>query len=157
MRATGHGLASMGVLSVLAAVVAGVAGGVGGYTFLYAKGASYMTDDPAACANCHVMHAEFDGWVKGSHRKAAVCNDCHTPPGLVAKYFTKALNGWHHSQAFTTGDFPDVIRIKDRNRAVTEGACRKCHQAIVDAVDGPHGGQGKLECLRCHPSVGHME
>lgn len=145
------------VLLMAVSVLVGTSAGVGTYAFLYARGASYLTDDPAACANCHVMHAEFDGWMKGSHRKVAVCNDCHTPAGVVAKYLTKALNGYHHSAAFTTGNFPDVIRIKDRNRAVAEGACRKCHEAITEAVDGPHGSEGRLECLRCHSSVGHLE
>lgn len=28
--------------------------GIGGYTFVYAKGGSDLTNDPAACANCHV-------------------------------------------------------------------------------------------------------
>lgn len=36
-------------------VAAGLAVGVGGYTFVYARGASYLTNDPAACANCHVI------------------------------------------------------------------------------------------------------
>jgi hypothetical protein len=25
------------------------------YTFVYAKGYSYLTNDPGACANCHIM------------------------------------------------------------------------------------------------------
>src|SRR5688572_23773077 len=37
-----------------AAIAIGAAAGVGGFTFVYAEGASYLTDDPAACANCHV-------------------------------------------------------------------------------------------------------
>ena len=56
----------------------GVAVGVGSYTFIYAKGYSYVTNNPAACANCHVMQDHFDAWAKGSHRVAASCNDCHT-------------------------------------------------------------------------------
>ena len=36
-------------------VVVGVAFGIGLYTFAYAKGWSYLTDNPASCANCHVM------------------------------------------------------------------------------------------------------
>jgi hypothetical protein len=28
----------------------GLAAGVGGYTFIYARGASYLTNDPKACA-----------------------------------------------------------------------------------------------------------
>ena len=33
----------------------GLALGVGAYTFVYAKGYSYLSNDPQACANCHVM------------------------------------------------------------------------------------------------------
>jgi cytochrome c nitrite reductase small subunit len=47
---------------VLAAVLVGVLVGVGSYTFIYAKGYAYMTNDPAACANCHVMRDHFAAW-----------------------------------------------------------------------------------------------
>ncbi len=144
-------------LLLAAALSVGVAAGFGVYTFLYARGASYMTDDPTACANCHVMHAHYDAWVKGGHRHVAVCNDCHTPPGFVAKYFVKALNGWHHSEAFTTGNFVEPIRIKASNRRVTESACRHCHQDVVEAMDGTHPGVGRTDCLHCHAGVGHMQ
>ena len=123
------------VLANVAAASLGLAAGVGAYTFLYARGASYLTDDPRACANCHVMEEQYVGWTKSSHRAVAVCNDCHTPPGLVPKYGTKAINGFNHSFAFTTGRFPEPIRITGRNRRVTEAACRKCHEPIVEAID----------------------
>jgi cytochrome c nitrite reductase small subunit len=147
-------------LALLLGALLGVAVGVGAYTFGYARGASYFTNDPAACANCHVMSEQYDGWRKSSHHAVAVCNDCHTPPGFLPKYFTKASNGFWHSFYFTTGDFPDPIRIRPRNREVTEAACRKCHQDIVEAIDVAHGaarGQERAECLRCHNSVGHAE
>jgi cytochrome c nitrite reductase small subunit len=143
-------------LAALTGAVAGLAAGVGGFTFFYARGASYLTNDPGACANCHVMHEQFDGWVKGSHRAVAVCNDCHTPPGLVAKYFTKGVNGFFHSFAFTTGRFPEHIRITERNRRVTESACRHCHAAVVAVIQGSTG-RGPANCLACHPGAGHME
>jgi cytochrome c nitrite reductase small subunit len=150
-----------GRLPVAAIVVGGVVGlaiGVGAYTFVYAKGASYLTDDPAACANCHIMNEQLSGWVKSSHRSVAVCNDCHTPPGLVPKYVTKAENGFWHSFAFTTGRFHEPIQITPRNRAVTESACRKCHADIVAAIEGPPSVDAKpLSCIRCHRSVGHLE
>jgi cytochrome c nitrite reductase small subunit len=138
------------------ALLTGIAGGVGAYTFVYAKGASYLTNDPRACVNCHVMREQYDGWVKGSHRSVAACNDCHTPPGFVGKYTTKALNGFWHSFAFTTGWFHEPIAITARNRDVTESACRGCHQSIVDAIEA-HPTSGELACLRCHTSVGHLE
>jgi cytochrome c nitrite reductase small subunit len=134
----------------------GFAAGLGGYTFMYAKGGSYLTNDPAACANCHIMREHYDGWLKSSHRVVAVCNDCHTPPGFVAKYATKASNGFWHSFAFTTGRFPEPLRIKPHNREVTELACRKCHQDIVEAIEGPHYSAAEQSCVRCHSSVGHL-
>lgn len=83
------------IAGIVAGTAVGVAAGVGGYTFIYARGASYLTNDPAACANCYVMRDQFDGWAKSSHHAVAVCNDCHTPHDLVGKYMTKGLNGYH--------------------------------------------------------------
>jgi cytochrome c nitrite reductase small subunit len=143
------------VLLALAAGI-GLAAGAGAFTFIYARGASYLTNDPAACANCHVMREHYEGWLKSSHHSVAVCNDCHTPAGLIPKYLTKGLNGFWHSYAFTTGWFPDSIQIGARNREVTEGACRKCHADIVQAIEGPHGQSGRTSCVRCHGSVGHL-
>jgi cytochrome c nitrite reductase small subunit len=79
---------------VIVVMVLGVGIGLGSYTFVYARGWAYMTDDPRACANCHVMNEQYDGWIKSSHRSVAVCNDCHVPDGVVAKYATKASNGF---------------------------------------------------------------
>ena len=145
------------VTVVVFAVAAGLALGMGGYTFIYAKGGSYLTNDPAACANCHIMQEHYDGWIKSSHRSVATCNDCHTPPGFVPKYLTKADNGWRHSWAFTTGRFPDPIRQIDRSRKVTESACRKCHADIVAGIEGPHRPGLETSCIRCHSSVGHLK
>jgi cytochrome c nitrite reductase small subunit len=136
--------------------VLGLALGIGVYTFVYARGYSYMTNDPEACRNCHVMNEQFDGWVKSSHRAVAVCNDCHTPPGLVGKYGTKAMNGFWHSFYFTSGRFPDPVQITGRNRAVTEKACRHCHQEIVAAIDAGHPAGDGVSCIDCHRSVGHL-
>lgn len=138
-------------------ISAGLFAGGGGYTFLYAKGGSYLTNNPQACANCHIMQEEYDGWIKSSHRAVATCNDCHTPSGFFAKYFTKAENGWRHSRAFTTGDFPEPIRQIPRSRAITEQACRKCHADIVDAIEGPHRSGASISCIRCHRTVGHLK
>ena len=122
-------------LLAAAAVLAGAAGGAGLYTFAYAKGASYLTNDPRACANCHIMEEQYSAWLKSSHRAVAVCNDCHTPHTVLGKYTTKALNGFWHSFYFTTGTHPDPVRITPRNAAITERACRDCHAAIVHAID----------------------
>jgi cytochrome c nitrite reductase small subunit len=143
------------IVIIVIAVLMGLAAGIGSYTFLYAKGASYMTDDPEACANCHVMNEQFGGWIVSSHRAVAVCNDCHTPAGFIPKYFTKASNGFWHSFAFTTGWFHEPIQIRQSNQRVTEKACRKCHDGIVVAIEGIHEGDREISCIRCHDQVGH--
>ncbi len=144
------------IAQILVGAAFGAAVGVGGYTFVYARGYSYLSDNPDVCANCHVMHAHHAGWMKGSHRSVATCNDCHTPPGFVGKYVTKGTNGFWHSFAFTTGWFPDTIRIRPSNHDVTEQACRKCHSDITEMMDGPHRQGEPTDCVRCHKTVGHL-
>src|SRR5690606_5488477 len=93
----------------------GVVAGTGLFTFSYAEGGSYLSDDPAACANCHVMNDHFYDWQRGPHHAVAVCNDCHAPDTLIPKYAVKAINGWNHSVAFTTGRFDDPFQITAMN------------------------------------------
>lgn len=139
----------------MTALIAGAAVGIGLTTFVYAEGAAYLSDDPNACANCHVMQAQLDGWSRSSHHTAATCNDCHLPHDFAGRWLVKAGNGVRHSFAFTTGAFHEPIRIGDGNRAVVERACRSCHAPIVDAIDHPGTATGALACARCHPDVGH--
>ena len=145
------------LLAVGVALVLGSAVGLGSYTFVYAKGGSYLGNDPNACANCHIMRDHLDGWYKASHRSVATCNDCHTPSGFLSKYLTKAEHGFFHSLAFTTGEFHDPIQIKERSRRVTENACRKCHQDIVHDIYLTTSCNDTLSCIRCHAGVGHMK
>ena len=141
---------------ITVAVVLGAGAGLGFFTFGYARGASYLTNDPAACANCHIMQEHYTAWTKSSHRAVAVCNDCHTPHNFVGKYSTKALNGFWHSFYFSTGDFPDPLRITPRNHEVTEHACRYCHEQITETIDhGASTPDEPISCVRCHPNVGH--
>ena len=122
--------------TLLLGVLLGLAIGLGGYTFIYSKGYSYLTNNPAACANCHVMRAQYDAWLKSSHHSAATCNDCHTPHNIFGKYAVKANTGFWHSFYFTTGWYPDTIEITRFDHRVTENACRRCHQNITAAIDG---------------------
>jgi cytochrome c nitrite reductase small subunit len=146
---------------ILLGVPMGAAIGIGGFTFVYAKGYSYLSNNPEACANCHVMNDQYNGWVKSSHHSVAVCNDCHTPPSFVGKYMTKASNGFWHSYYFTTNTFHEPIRMTEGNRRVTELACRNCHEHITTAIDahasaGDAASEAALSCIRCHRNVGHM-
>lgn len=143
------------ILATVLALILGTVTGLGVYTFIYAKGASYLGNDPNSCANCHIMQDHLDAWVKSSHRSVATCNDCHTPSGLIPKYFTKAEHGFFHSLAFTTNDFHEPIQMKERSRRVTERACRKCHQEVVHDIEAFQKPGETLSCIRCHADVGH--
>lgn len=148
---TSRGMSFLPVPLTLVALAGGLAG-LGAFAFQYAKGSSYLGNDPATCANCHVMEGHYGGWLAAPHHHVVTCNDCHTPAGPVSKYVVKAANGYHHSLAFTLGGYPDVIRARPESSAVVEANCRRCHAEIVDSL--VHGGD--VACIRCHASVGHL-
>jgi cytochrome c nitrite reductase small subunit len=139
---------------IVVGVLIGLTVGLGLYTLVYAKGYAYLTNHPQACTNCHVMQEYYDAWEKSGHRAVAGCNDCHAPHNLVGKYLTKAENGFFHSLAFTSGQFPDNITIRERDYRVTESTCRSCHAAITLAIAGPHNTE-TISCIPCHFDVGH--
>jgi cytochrome c nitrite reductase small subunit len=140
---------------ILLAVLLGMTGGVGAFTFGYGKGHSYLSNDPNACANCHVMQDHFDSWQKSSHAHVAVCNDCHLPHDPIGKWIVKADNGFFHSLAFTLDNFHEPIQIKPRNRRVTQGACISCHSDFVHSMLPAESGGDMLNCIHCHSDVGH--
>lgn len=147
---------SLVVLLTILALTVGAALGLGLFTFVYAQGYSYMRDDPAVCANCHVMKNHLDAWAKGSHKNVATCNSCHTPHNVVGKYAVKAINGFNHSLKFTTGDYPDVMRANAMNKYVTETACRSCHMDVIHDIDIKRAPNDEaVTCVRCHRFVGH--
>ena len=136
----------------------GLFAGVGGYTFYYAHGLSYFSNDPRACVNCHVMRDHFDGWLKSPHHAVATCNDCHTPHDFIGKYYTKASHGFWHSYYFTTNTFHEPIQIGETSRQVTEESCRYCHQPMVDSITVSENESHfmQVSCIRCHRNVGHQ-
>lgn len=143
------------VLPVALAVMTGVLIGVGAFTFGYGQGASYLSNNPQACANCHVMQGHLDSWQKSSHRHVAVCNDCHLPHHPIGKWITKGDNGFFHSLAFTLENFDEPIKIKPRNRRVTQAACLHCHADFVHPILPDESGGEALSCVHCHSDVGH--
>ena len=50
----------------------------------------------------------------------------------------KASNGYHHSEAFTFGNFREPIHINPRNAAVLNDNCLYCHREFVRRL--PHTG-----------------
>ena len=139
---------------VSAALLCGLAAGVGIYTFAYARGASYMTDNPRACANCHVMEEQYAGWSRSSHRSVAVCNDCHTPHRFPDKWIVKGINGFNHSLAFTLDTYPENIQIRGFNAEIARENCLECHATAVSMIEHV-GTDDTLNCVACHGNVGH--
>jgi cytochrome c nitrite reductase small subunit len=138
-------------------VALGIALGTGTYTGYYAEGFSYLSSDPRACVNCHMMRDHYDGWSKASHHAVATCNDCHSPHDFLRKYWTKAENGFWHSKAFTLQDFHDPLVIRPKNARILQNSCIRCHTEMVAHIieDEALEDGGAAYCVRCHASVGH--
>lgn len=131
---------------------AGVLFGLGAFTFDYAEGTSYLSNDPKACVNCHIMREQYDGWRKSTHHAVATCNDCHVPHDLIGKYYTKMEHGIRHSKGFTFQDFHEPIQIKESSLQIVQHNCVHCHAGLVGDLPGHGAG---LSCTHCHAGVGH--
>ena len=132
----------------------GIPAGVGLFTFGYAKGFSYLSSDPKACINCHVMNPQYDAWIKSGHRHTATCVDCHLPHAGIEKWIAKADHGFRHSAAFTLQNFKEPIEITPADRLLVLENCHRCHGELVQALrsDPVHGA---IDCLHCHRHAGH--
>lgn len=133
--------------------IVAIALALGVYTLWYAKAFAYLSDEPAACVNCHVMNDNFHSWVVSSHR-TATCNDCHLPHDGVAKYMAKIENGVRHAAAFTFENV-QTIRITEPHRQQLQQNCVRCHQASVDWVIQFQQGS-EMTCTKCHQGAGHV-
>ena len=129
--------------------------GLGTYTFSYAEGLSYMSNDPRACVNCHIMRDQYDGWQKASHHSSATCNDCHVPHELVGKYVVKVEHGWRHSKAFTLQDFHEPIRITPGDLKDVQANCIRCHENLTEQINHATHSGADADCTHCHRGVGH--
>lgn len=151
-------IGAIGLAYVILACSLGLASGVGLFTFGYGQGASYLSNQPETCTNCHIMQDYYDSWQKSSHHHVAVCNDCHLSHHPIGKWVTKADNGFFHSLAFTLGNFHEPIRIKPRNTRVTQNACLHCHETIAHDtlfLEADPDPATAFNCVRCHSDVGH--
>jgi len=143
-------------LMVLAACLIAIPAGIGAFTFVYAKGFSYLSTDPRACVNCHVMNLQYDAWLKSGHRHVASCVECHLPHAGLAKWIAKADHGFRHSAAFTLQNFKEPIEITPRDARIVQANCVRCHEELVHAIAVSPGRPGReLNCLHCHASAGH--
>ena len=112
---------------VVLGVLLGTTIGVGAYTFAYAKGWSYLTDDAAACANCHIMRQEYDGF-------------------WHSFYFT---SGVYEDNIQINPHSREIVEEACRH-------CHNEIVEAIEGSHPAHTNQ-QLACLRCHISVGHLQ
>lgn len=136
--------------------------GLGLFMAKEAKVLSYLSDDPLACVNCHVMTPVYNSWMKSSHREWAKCNDCHVPhDNVFEKYYFKAKDGLYHASVFTARAEPDVIEMKEASQRVVQQNCIRCHlQQVTQAkysgfLEDHKDNRTKRKCWSCHQQVPH--
>lgn len=126
------------------------------------RATSYLSDEPSACVNCHVMAPYYATWQNGSHGRFTVCNDCHVPQdNFIKKYFFKASDGLRHSYMFTFRLEPQVIRIHEAGRNAVQQNCIRCHSnqihpisvRAITAQSIQEHGEGY--CWDCHRETPH--
>jgi cytochrome c nitrite reductase small subunit len=135
----------------------GVLVGLMGMTLHISRATSYLTDNPAACVNCHIMAPQYASWQHSSHGRFTTCNDCHVPQDFVRKYAFKAYDGTRHSFMFTFKLEPDVIVMHAPGIRVVQENCVRCHSDFMEstmAMSGTAHGQGHV-CWDCHREVPH--
>ncbi|MGI0406321.1 cytochrome c nitrite reductase small subunit [Helicobacter himalayensis] len=139
----------------------------GAYTFYNAKGFSYLSNDPAACNNCHIMNDVYDDYLAGPHsqkiagKERATCGDCHLPHSFISKWIAKAESGVGHAYAFTfkLDSLPVNLSANDKSKRIVQDNCINCHIDYAgNAVNPTTHADGKtqsLSCVSCHAGVGH--
>lgn len=136
--------------------------GIGFYILRLSNAAAYLSDDPKACINCHLMTPQYISWNHSSHREVAHCNDCHVPQdNLVSKFYFKAKDGLYHSSIFTMRAEPQVIKALGPSMEVIQNNCIRCHEdRVVDDkltafVDDHAVHRTDRTCWECHREVPH--
>jgi cytochrome c nitrite reductase small subunit len=149
-------------------LLGGVAMGLGLYNIYMSRVFSYLSDDPAACVNCHIMSVSYQSWSKDAHSKWTNCNDCHTPQHskLVGMLF-KAQDGLGHAAVYLTGKEPMAPRPRPAATKAIQDNCVRCHTTLTtdiasvghttDRIIPKDGHQQEKVCWDCHRHVPHTK
>ncbi len=146
-------------------IAGGLLAGIGAYAVYMSRAHSYLSDDPSACVNCHIMTPYYQSWNHSSHAQWANCNDCHVPHNnVVSKYAFKAMDGLYHAAVFTVNGEPQTIRPREASNNVIMENCIRCHTQLntdfvktgmITYTEAKHG-EGKA-CWDCHTQVPHTK
>lgn len=135
------------------------------YMVNMSKAFSYLSSDPKACINCHVMNTQYATWQHSSHARDTTCVDCHLPnTGFVDKYMAKARDGFNHAVAFTLNTYDNAIVISDDGASRVQNNCISCHSNIASTIVSNSDMNHRYDdesvktgrrCWECHSSVPH--
>jgi len=141
-----------GPMRVVVFVLVGVAVGMAVLIARISNAASYLSDAPETCMNCHVMTDAYATWQRGSHGLVATCVDCHVPhTNIVAKMVFKGIDGLKHSYVFTMRTEPQVLRLSERAVPVVQGNCLRCHGDMFAMIRLASSSQ--RTCWDCHDNI----
>lgn len=143
-------------------ILLGILFGLGAHILYVSNAVSYLSNDPNACINCHVMTPQYATWERSSHAKVATCNDCHVPQdNFIRTYYFKAMDGLRHATMFTFRLEPQVIRIKEAGRNAVQENCIRCHSNQIHPIALRAINNRSVEdqrpgyCWDCHREVPH--
>ena len=136
------------------------------YIVYASKMPSYLSSDPKACINCHVMNTQYATWQHSAHKEYATCIDCHLPTdSFFEKYKAKTVDGWNHSVAFTANTYNHTMKISDYGAKRVQENCISCHSSLTSSItsnaakyhnfDDTSGVESGRKCWDCHKSVPH--
>ncbi len=150
-------------LRIPVAILGGIVVGLVFYTGYMARIHSYLSDDPSACVNCHIMTPYYESWRHSSHAQWTNCNECHVPhDNAFKKYAFKAKDGLYHSAIFTLRMEPIAIRPREESYEVIMNNCVRCHGDLNSSClkntaitySDTQKEMGKA-CWDCHREVPH--
>ena len=146
-------------------LLGGIAIGLLLYNIQVSRAFSYLSDDPAACVNCHVMGPSYQSWSKSSHANWATCNDCHVPQhNALAGFLSKAQDGLRHAAVSLTNNEPAAPRPADSSIRTIQSNCVRCHTTLntefVKTSRAEHRdilNHTDKACFDCHRHVPHTK
>lgn len=135
------------------------------YMVYISKAWSYLSKDPKACINCHVMNTQYATWQHSSHARDVTCVECHLPTdGFISKYMAKARDGFNHTVAFTFDTYDHAIKISDDGAKRVQNNCISCHKSLTSTLAGNANKYHNFDdeniangrkCWSCHTEVPH--
>ncbi len=135
------------------------------YMVYLSKALSYLSKDPKACINCHVMNTQYTTWRHSSHSRDVTCVECHLPTdGIINKYKAKTIDGWNHTVAFVFDTYDHSIKITEDGASRVQKNCISCHKSIASTLSSNANLYHKFDeeyvengrkCWSCHKEVPH--